>query len=475
MALDMTSFLLGKKQGGSSASIQSSKSVEYTSNGNYSVEPDEGYDGIATTNVSVSVSPNLQNKSITINENTTTTIEKDSGYDGLGQVSITTNVQPLQFKDVNFYDYDGSLVYSYTKSEFLQLTELPANPTHDRLTAQGWNCSLSDLKTYVQKYGGYAVGQLYTTTSGNTEIDIDIISNMSKSITLNMGGTKNWGDGTTDTNTSHTYTNEGSYTIICNGNITGSGTLFGQDGTNTILANNGVKKIFLGSNVTTIPYRTFRWLYNLELATIPKSVLSIGEQVFGYNYNLCACIFPNTLTSATSINYFCSTCNTIKVISLPLNVTFNGANDSLYIGGNGLGTNLYEFYYPEKISGYIPTLVNVANVKRVVVPNTTGTHSFKWADADAFGGCNGIEELKILFNVSQMKYPNIATMRNLKLLDLSGNTQVPTFASGADFYDKVPTNLKIVVPDNLYSSWASSSAWTNYLPYIIRKSDYDNL
>ena len=49
-------------------------------------------------------------------------------------------------KDVNFYDYDGSLVTSYTAEEFLELSEMPANPTHEGLTAQGWNWTLEDAQ-----------------------------------------------------------------------------------------------------------------------------------------------------------------------------------------------------------------------------------------------------------------------------------------------------------------------------------------
>ena len=43
---------------------------------------------------------------------------------------------PVEEKDVNFYDYDGTLLYSYTFSEATQLLELPEMPDHEGLTAQ---------------------------------------------------------------------------------------------------------------------------------------------------------------------------------------------------------------------------------------------------------------------------------------------------------------------------------------------------
>jgi hypothetical protein len=56
-------------------------------------------------------------------------------------VSEVQNKLPsnLEEKDVNFYDYDGTLLYSYTKEECLELEELPSNPSHNGLVAQGWN------------------------------------------------------------------------------------------------------------------------------------------------------------------------------------------------------------------------------------------------------------------------------------------------------------------------------------------------
>lgn len=67
----------------------------------------------------------------------------------------------VQSKDVDFLDYDGTIVYSYTATEFANLTALPANPTHDGLISQGWNWTLADAKAYVASYGFLDIGQLY--------------------------------------------------------------------------------------------------------------------------------------------------------------------------------------------------------------------------------------------------------------------------------------------------------------------------
>ena len=42
-------------------------------------------------------------------------------------------------KEVNFYDYDGTLVAAYTVAEAKALTALPDGPVHEGLVFQGWN------------------------------------------------------------------------------------------------------------------------------------------------------------------------------------------------------------------------------------------------------------------------------------------------------------------------------------------------
>lgn len=133
-----------------------------------------------------------------------------------------------EWKDVNFIDYDGTLLYSYTSQEFLALSAMPANPTHSSLTAQGWSYSFANAQAYVRKYGKLVVGQYYITSDGKTRIYITIpdgdthldmticISGIIKAAVVDF----DWGDGVTESNTNatsytvtHTYQTAGSYVI----------------------------------------------------------------------------------------------------------------------------------------------------------------------------------------------------------------------------------------------------------------------
>ena len=69
-----------------------SKSVTIQQNGQTTVSPDQGKDGLSSVGVTVNVQPDLQSKSVTIEQNGTTTVSPDQDKDGLSGVEITVNV-----------------------------------------------------------------------------------------------------------------------------------------------------------------------------------------------------------------------------------------------------------------------------------------------------------------------------------------------------------------------------------------------
>ena len=75
-------------------------------------------------------------------------------------------------KTVNFYNYTGELVYSYTANEVAELTELPEAPTVQGMTFQTWNWPLADIKSWVQNHdeGSLPVGAVFITDDGHTRI-----------------------------------------------------------------------------------------------------------------------------------------------------------------------------------------------------------------------------------------------------------------------------------------------------------------
>ena len=274
--------------------------------------------------------------------------------------------------DVNFRDYDGTVVASYTASDFLALSAMPANPSHSGLTAQGWNWSLADAKTHVAKYGFLDIGQMYITDDGKTRVYIHLTEER-KSPVLGLGvnGTVDvdWGDGTAhDTLTGtaigtakftpvHNYAQGGDYVIKLT--VTGSARIFGTAGANSyphiLKCVTGadtrnyayaysVRRMEIGANVeiydqafincrslasvtipdgvTSIGTNTFNSCYALASVTIPDGVTSIGTSAFGSCYALASVTIPDGVTSIGNSAF--QNCYALASVTIPDGVTSIG-------------------------------------------------------------------------------------------------------------------------------------------------------
>lgn len=120
--------------GGSGGNIQPSKSVEYTSNDTYVVEPDDGYDGIAKVNVDVNVPSVVNNEDIeeTITSNNTYTYTPSSGYTGIGSITVDVNV-PSSGGGIDLTDG-----YGFAYSSFASLPTNLVNANWDEITSMNY-------------------------------------------------------------------------------------------------------------------------------------------------------------------------------------------------------------------------------------------------------------------------------------------------------------------------------------------------
>lgn len=80
---------------------------------------------------------------IDLTEDTVTPATLKSGvtaHDASGaKITGTLDTTPPEESDINFWDYDGTLLYAWTLAELATKTELPPLPSHDGLICQGWN------------------------------------------------------------------------------------------------------------------------------------------------------------------------------------------------------------------------------------------------------------------------------------------------------------------------------------------------
>ena len=245
-------------------------------------------------------------------------------------------------KQVNFIDYDSTILYSYTAEEAQALTELPANPSHSGLIAQGWNWSLENIKSQLTNVGGDVwVGQMYETESGKTEIDInaDNPDFLSPYLAICPSGacTIDWGDGTaTDTVTGtsytalkytpHVYATTGRYTISIDGPMgfycnssSYSALLMDKASLSSRRTYSQYVEAIRCADETKIAQYAFQNCYALQSITIPDGVTSIGSNAFGNCYALQSVTIPDGVTSIENSAF--NKCCSIKSISIPNGVT----------------------------------------------------------------------------------------------------------------------------------------------------------
>ncbi len=362
-------------------------------------------------------------------------------------------VQPDETKPVRFYDYDGTLLYSYTHEEISAMTTLPETPTHPGLTSQGWNWELSDLKNLSAEMN---VGAMYTTVDGATRLHIVIDDTLRREIPLyfyqsvDNGVTIDWGDGsavetvsgTSYVSTSHTYPAAGNYTIsllplstcaLRLGHNSGSAFVFGPTGNYTRVIANMLRGVNIGVRCTTLNSYTFQYCRSLEYITIPSTVTSLGSYTFHYCGRLKCIIVPTRPSSLATYTF--GYCYSLRTVSLPIKTTSVGASCFRYcysLENVTLPPNL------ATLNGY--SFSECYALRKIYLPD-----SLKTIGNYAFNKCWALGEVRLPGNLtsigSNVFYQNYA----LSEIDIPGTvTTIGTYA----FYD-CHALKSIVVPEGV--------------------------
>ena len=328
---------------------------------------------------------------------------------------------------VKVIDYDGAVLME-KKGNTGDIIELPEAPTHDRLVFQKWSASrtVTDNKVTIGN-DNVMVGATYTTVSGQNEFDITVTKATGLTVTFNGSGVKDWGDGTSDSETSHTYTAYGDYMIKWTGSSIPSN-LFGS-GTTYFLTFARL------AGVTSIGSNAFRLCYSLTNVTIPDEVTSIGDYVFFYCLSLTNVIIPEGVTSIGF--YVCSSCYSLTNVIIPEGVT-------------SIGYEEFRYCY---------------SLTNVTIPD--GITSI---GSEAFELCHSLKNVIIPEGVTSIGGSVFSSCRSLTKCDFSQATAVPTL-NNSNAFSSINKICKIVVPDNLYDQWIAATNWSTYVDYIYKASE----
>jgi hypothetical protein len=375
--------------------------------------------------------------------------------------------------DVNFYDYDGTLLYAYTKEEFAGLTEMPAIPEKEGFTSQGWNWDLSEAKAYVSEYGKLDVGATYITDDGKTRFYIKVEGDR-KSFPFKFYIDKanslviDWGDGSATEsisgsgrqNVSHIYDAVGDYVISLD--VAEGATLsFGGNSASyatiskpyTIM----LRKAEIGERASIGNY-AFSNCHSLSSVVLPSSVTSIGSQAFYLCYSLPSIVIPNSVTSIGGSTFY--KCSSLTSVVLPNSVTSIGdsafyncysltsvvlPNSLTSIGGSVFSdcSSLSSVVIPQGVTSIgSSAFYNCHSLSSLVIPN-----SMTSIGGAAFYGCFSLSSIVIPNGVTSIGSSAFYTCSSLSSVVISSS--VTSIGSSA-FYSCYSLT-SVVIPSSVTS------------------------
>lgn len=392
---------------------------------------------------------------------------------GGGSAEVETN-------DVNFYDYDGTCLHSYSAADFLTLTELPPLPTREGLVCQEWNWSYEDAISQVQEMGVCNVGATYITDDGKTRLYLTIEDNLSLDTTFTFGQTiasgviVNWGDGSAEetfattggVTATHRYERPGEYIVTlnpsddCNLSFSGgsSSCMMGSNGIQYRSNCYKLRRFLGGKNIVSIGNYGFSYCSRLEAITIPKGLETFLGSVFQAAYQLRGVVFPSGIDLiGNQVFYWAYKVNTC---CLPKSLTSIG--DSSFSG-----IPIRNLVFHKGITSLGSSVVQTTYFTSFVLPPTItrlNTAMFKY--------CYGLSSIFIPSSITYIAGEVFYNCGGLKLIDFSTHESIPSLYS-SNVFSGINSSAKIVVSDDLYDSWIAATNWSKVASYIISKSDWD--
>lgn len=407
-------------------------------------------------------------------------------------------VVSASISDVNFYDYDGTILYSYTKDQFLALSSMPELTTREGLICQGWNWALDEAKEYVVDYGMLNIGAMYTTDDGDTRLYIRIANEGRMNMTVRFSQTIangvniDWGDGSTIESFSgtgyksvtHTYAEPGDYIIrfqVENGTIGLGGsslyyTMLGNS-SNLMMYSVRLQKVEIGDKVTSIHGGAFSYCYNLASVSIPNCVTSIGTDAFLRCQSLTSVNIPNSITNID--NYAFSSCYSLTSASIPKGVT-------------SIGNYAFNYCHSLKSASIPNSVTSIGNsvfttcssLAAVNIPNGvtsigtsmfTGCFSLVFANIPnsitsisngMFSNCYSLISVSIPNSITSIDANTFNSCYGMAIYDFTSHTSVPTLAN-TNAFNNIPSDCKIKVPASLLEEWKAATNWSTYADKIV--------
>lgn len=406
---------------------------------------------------------------------------------------------------VRFFDYDGTLLYSYSLTALQQMEELPELPSHDGLVCEGWNWSLEDLKIFNREVN---VAALYITDDGATRLYVHLDDDTLEPVvrlgqSQSAGVLLDWGDGSEpesvvsggnmEVSFTHRYAQPGDYVIrfipgeyteitFLGYYSTGSGAFSG--GKSTYQQNMkyfmAVRKIETGKQIRRLDSYCFSCFGRLESISISKTVQGVGNGIVAKCYSLLFLGIPKIGTAVSA--YTCQECCSMRHVSVPNGVSavYTYAFESCYslqeivipdsaatIGSQAFRKcySLTEIHIPAGVNKFEQyCLADNWILEAVRIPESVTEIP------DSFvSGCWTLAELVIpsaVKTISRYAFENCSSMKRYYLMP-----ETPPVLGSANAFNGIPDDCRIYVPKGCLEAYQTASYWSNYAGYMVEMEE----
>lgn len=392
----------------------------------------------------------------------------------------------VEWNDVTFIDYDGSVLYSYSLEEAQTLAALPALPERDGLICQGWNWTLEEIKALNRPI---TVGAMYITDDGATRLYIRIAAMGRMTVPLSIiqtvenGVSIDWGDGsmietlsgTGSRSSRHTYAEPGDYIISllpkdeC---ILSLDDLLGISTSENKIYQNMLQRIHIGKNVTSIGEYGLSNYCSLASITIPNNIVTIEKGTFANSSFLANIIIPNSVTTIRDNAFY--GCLSLTNIIIPNSVTSIGMNvfqdchtlAKITIPNSiiSMGDNAFQNCYSLSDIVFSNNMASIGNsicqsckaLTNVIMPNGITSIGDR-----AFYTCSTFANIIIPSNITSIGSFAFYSCAGVRYYDFSACTSIPTLLS-TDAFGNIPYDCQMLIPAALFDEWSAATNWTTY-------------
>ena len=433
-----------------------------------------------------------------------------TGKQQVGTLKLSQSKNEIESDKVNFIDYDGTLIASYTIQEAKQLNALPDLPSHtnENITPAGWTETLDKIKNTNQ---GMLVGAMYNTIDGCSYLYVNMKSSSYLAPTLRLynsgAGTisVDWGDGSSLSTSStsgaitftHTYSSIGEYVIKISStakyyfNTSSSNYLFGSQQYNSyiekIRLSNKVDRIYsynfyhcralesitLPYGITNFSTYAFEYCYALKTVVIPYGVSATGSSAFEMCYGLENVVIPSSVTTLTSNTF--QKCYSLEKVFIPSSVTTIQANALNYcyglkevIGGiNSSLTGTYVFgnsFKLKSISVQSETIQSYTFSNDYELEHVNLLEGVKTIGQGAFTSCFMLKNIAIPSTVTAIQPNAFQACSSLKEIDLTA-LETPPALTNKIFTDGYEPTLKI--SSDIINQFKADTYWNAYSKHMV--------